>query len=147
MKVILTKDVKKMGRAHETVEVSDGHAINYLIPNKLAVTATSGNKKAAETRKAKVSADKEVKIKLLAQNIASLAEARIVIKAKANDQGHLYDGIGEPEIAAAAKEQAHIDLPEDAISIERPFKEVGTFEVPVSAGEVFGKFSIIIAAE
>ena len=147
MKVILTKDVKKMGRAHETVEVSDGHAINYLIPNKLAVTATSGNKKIADTRKAKVSADKEVKIQLLAQNIASLADANIVIKAKANEKGHLYDAVGEPEIAAAAKEQAHIDLPEDAISIERPFKEVGTFEVPVSAGEVFGKFSITIEAE
>ena len=121
------------------------HALTLIAVAALAFAGC--NKKAAETRKAKVSADKEVKIKLLAQNIASLAEARIVIKAKANDQGHLYDGIGEPEIAAAAKEQAHIDLPEDAISIERPFKEVGTFEVPVSAGEAFGKFSIIIEAE
>lgn len=147
MKAILTKDVKKVGRAHETVEVSDGYALNYLIPNRLAVPATAGNQVQADSRKAKVVADKEIKVKLLAQNIASLVDAKIVIKAKANEQGHLYDGVGAPEIAAAAKEQAHIDLPEEAIAIEHSFKEVGTFDVPVSAGEVFGKFSITIEAE
>jgi len=147
MKVILTRDVKKMGRAHETIEVSDGHGLNYLIPNKLAVAATSGAQKIADTRKAKADLNKQVQKELLAENIAQLAEANIVVKAKANEQGHLYDAVGEEEIAAAAKASAGIDLPEDAIKIERPFKELGTFEIPVSAGEVFGKFSITIEAE
>jgi large subunit ribosomal protein L9 len=146
MKVILTRDVKKMGRAHETVEVSDGYALNYLIPNKLGVPATAGNAKLAETRKAKAAASREVQVKLLAQNIEQLAAARIVVTAKANEQGHLYDAVGAEEIAAAAKASAGIDLPEDAIKLERPFKELGTFEVPVAAGEVFGKFDVVVEA-
>jgi ribosomal protein L9 len=55
--------------------------------------------------------------------------------------------VGKPEIIKAVKEQAHVDLPEDTIKIEKPFKELGIFDVPVSAGETFGKFSITIEAE
>ena len=147
MKVILLKDVKGIGRAHEAVETKDGHALNYLIPSKLAISATPAAKKEAELRRKQVTDRSAIDTALLAQNIAALAEARIVIKVKANEKGHLYDGIGEPEIRAAAKEQCHIDLPDTAIKLEKPIKELGTFDVPVAAGEVFGKFSIIIETE
>src|SRR3989338_10099397 len=135
MKVILLKDVKGVGRAHEAVEAKDGHALNYLIPNKLAITATPAAKKEAELRHKKVVDRAALDVALLAQNIAALASARIVIRVKANEKGHLYDAVGEPEISAAAKEQAHIDLPEDALTLEKPIKELGTFDIPVSAGE------------
>lgn len=146
MKVILMKDVKGIGRAHQEVEVSHGHALNFLIPGKLAIAATAGAVKTASTRKQVMHERKELDAKLLAQNIASLAEANIVIRAKANEKGHLYNAIGAPEISAAAKEK-HFDLPEDAIKLEKPFKELGAFDVPVLAGETFGKFAITIEAE
>jgi len=69
-----------------------------------------------------------------------------VIKVKANEKGHLYDAVGETEIRMAAKE-AHIDLPEDAIKLEKPIKELGTFDIPVATADAFGKFSITIEAE
>ncbi|MFA5942179.1 MAG: 50S ribosomal protein L9 [Candidatus Paceibacterota bacterium] len=147
MKVILIRDVKGIGRAHEAIESSDGYALNFLIPKKLAIAATSGAVKEAETRRKQVVDRGELDAALLAQNIASLADARIVIKTKANEKGHLYDAVGEPEIRTAAKEQAHIDLPEGAIKLEKPIKELGTFDIPVAAGETFGKFSITIEAE
>jgi large subunit ribosomal protein L9 len=146
MKVILIKDVKGIGRAHEEVEVSHGHALNYLIPGKFAIAATLGAAKVASSRKKVMHERKELDAKLLAQNIASLADANIVIKAKANEKGHLYNAVGESEISAAAK-GVHIDLPEEAIKLEKPFKELGTFDVPVAAGETFGKFAITIEAE
>lgn len=147
MKVILIKDVKGMGRAHTTVEAKDGHALNYLIPSKLAIAATPSAMKEASLRQKKVQDKAAVDVALLLQNIASLAEARIVIKTKANEKGHLYDAVGETEIIAAAKEQARIDIPEGVVKLEEPIKELGTFEIPVSSGETFGKFSIIIEAE
>lgn len=147
MKVILIKDVKGMGRAHTEVEVADGYALNYLIPGKFAIPATVVAMKEAETRRKQTVDRGALDDALLAENIASLAEARIVIKMKANEKGHLYDAVGESDIAKATKEQAHIDLPEDAIKLEKPIKELGTFDIPVSAGEIFGKFSIIIEAE
>jgi large subunit ribosomal protein L9 len=147
MKVILTKDVKGIGRAHEEIEAADGHALNFLIPKGFAIPATATAKKEAEFRRKQVVERGAVDSALLLQNISALAEARIVIKAKANEKGHLYDAVGEPEIIKAAKEQAHIDLPEDVIKLEKPFKELGIFDVPVSSGETFGKFSITIEAE
>ncbi|MFI5260341.1 MAG: 50S ribosomal protein L9 [Candidatus Paceibacteria bacterium] len=147
MKVILIKDVKGMGRAHEEVMTSDGYALNYLIPKKFAIAATPIARKEAETRIKQVVDRSALDAALLTQNIASLVEARIVIKTKANEKGHLYDAIAAPEIVAAAKEQAHIDLSEEVIKLEKPIKEIGTFDIPVSSADTFGKFSIIVEAE
>jgi len=147
MKVILIKDVKGMGRTHEEVTTSDGYALNYLIPKKLAIIATPVARKEAESRIKQQVDQVAVDAALLTQNIASLVDARIVIKTKANEKGHLYDAVGAPEIAIAAKEQAHIDLPENVIKLEKPIKEVGTFDIPVASADTFGKFSITIEAE
>lgn len=147
MKVILMKDIKGVGRKHDTVDMADGHALNYLIPKHFAVSATPAAKKEAELRRKQVVDRSALDAALLAQNISALMEARIVIKAKANEKGHLYDAIGEPEIRQAAKEQAHVDLSDDAIKLEKPLKEIGTFDVPVAAAGAFGKFSITIEAE
>ena len=147
MKVILIKDVKGIGRAHEVVKAKDGHALNYLIPKKLAIAATPAALKEAELRRKQTEERAKVDAALLAQNIASLAEANIVIKIKANEKGHLYDAIGESDISKAVKEQSRIDLPEDAIKLEKPIKELGTFDIPVATADTFGKFSITIEAE
>ncbi|HQT82855.1 MAG TPA: 50S ribosomal protein L9 [Candidatus Paceibacterota bacterium] len=147
MKIILTRDVKGVGRAHEEVAAADGYALNFLIPKKFAVAATTAAKQEAALRRKQATDRAELDTALLAQNIAALADAHIVITAKANEKGHLYDAVGESDIRKAAQEQAHIDLPEDALKLEKPFKELGTFDVPVSAGETFGKFAITIEQE
>lgn len=147
MKVILIKDVKGIGRAHEEVEAKDGHALNYLIPKKLAIPATPTATREAELRRKQSLERAELDGALLTQNIAALAETHIVIKVKANEKGHLYDAIGESDISRAVKEQTRIDLPEDAIKLEKPIKELGTFDIPVATAGTFGKFSIKIEAE
>jgi large subunit ribosomal protein L9 len=141
MKVVLLKDVKDMGRAHTTVDVSDGHALNFLIPRKLAVLATAGAVKVADSRVQQVIDRKELDVKLVESRLAALAEGKVTITKKANEQGHLYDGVDATEIAEAAA------LPVEVIKLERPIKELGTFEVPVAYGDTFGKFSIDIVAE
>ncbi len=147
MKVILLKDVKGIGRVHDEVEAKDGHALNYLIPKKLAIPATEAAMKEAELRRKQVVNRTEVNSALLVQNISALTEARIVIKVKANEKGHLYDAVGESDISKAVREQTRIDLPEDAIKLEKPIKELGTFDIPVATADTFGKFSITIEAE
>ncbi len=141
MKVILQRDVKGMGRAHEVIETSDGHALNFLIPQKLAVAATKGAAKTAESRRAKAKERGDVAVKLILERLAYLGENTLTVKKKANEQGHLYDALDSKEIAVLAQ------LPEDAIRIKKPFKELGTVEVPVAIGDDFGSFSIVIEAE
>ena len=147
MKVILIKDVKGIGRAHEAIEAKDGHALNYLIPKKLAIAATGAAMKEAELRRKQEEDRAKIGSALLTQNISALAETRVTIKVKANEKGHLYDAVGESDIVKAVKDQTHIDLPEDAIKLEKPIKELGTFDIPVATADTFGKFSITIEAE
>ena len=147
MKVILLKDVKGMGHAHDTIVAKDGYALNYLLPKKLAVSATVSALKETEARKKQLEARKALDAKLLEQNLASLADARIVVRAKANEKEHLYDAIGELEIIKAVKECARIDLPEGSIKLEKPLKELGIFYIPVSVGTLFGTFKITVEAE
>ena len=147
MKVILLKHVKGIGRENEVVDVSDGYALNLLIPQKKAIVATMGAVKTAGGRKVSEESHKEISAQLVKQNFATLAEARIVIRTKVNEKGHLYDAVGAPEIVEAAARDAGVEIAEDAIKLEKPIKEVGIHEVPISSGEHFGKFSITIEAE
>lgn len=146
MKVVLLKDVRDMGRSGSVIEVADGHAINFLLPRKLAIHATPQAVAFAELNQKQAEEKKVIDMELLAQNMATLAEARVVLTMKANDKGHLYESVSLEEIAAAAKIAAGVDLPEDAIKLEKPIKEVGTFEIPLSVGKLFGKFTLIVEA-
>lgn len=147
MKVILVKDVKDLGRAHDEVTTSDGYALNYLIPKKLAISATPVALREAVSRRKQVTDRSALDAALLTQNLATLAEARIVIRMKANEKGHLYDAVDAAEISKAAKEQAQVDLPTEVVKLEKPIKELGTFDIPVASADTFGKFSITIEAE
>ncbi|HEV7121648.1 MAG TPA: 50S ribosomal protein L9 [Candidatus Paceibacterota bacterium] len=141
MKVVLLKDVRDMGRAGTVHDVSDGHGLNMLIPKGLAVLATPVAIKRAEAMKAQMDEKRAVDAKLIEERLAALAETRISIVKKANEQGHLYDAVDAKEIAEEAK------LPVEAIKLEKPIKELGTFEVPVSFGENFGNITISVEAE
>lgn len=141
MKVVLLKDVRNMGHAGTAHDVADGHALNFLIPRKLAILATPTALKQAAAAEKAGQERKELDAKLISDRLIALAEEKVVIHKKANEQGHLYDAVDAKEIAEAAQ------LPIDAIHIEKPFKELGTFDVPVAKGEDFGKFSISIEAE
>ena len=141
MKVVLLKDVKNTGRAGAVIDCADGHGQNFLIPRGLAVLATPSNLKQASLRVQQDSARKELDVKLIQDRITALSEGKTVITKKANDKGHLYDAVDAADIAKAT------ELPEDAIKLEKPFKELGTYEVPVSLGESFGTISITIEAE
>lgn len=141
MKVVLLKDVKNMGRAGSVHTVSDGLALNLLIPRKLAILATPSAMKKAEVAAQSEITRRELDTKLISDRLFALAEEKVVIRKKANDKGHLYDAVDAKDIAEAAK------LPVEVIRIEKPFKEVGDVEVPVSYGENFGKFTIAIEAE
>lgn len=141
MKIVLIKDVKNMGRAGAVVEVSDGHAINFILPKKLGVMATATNLKQAETKQKQFDDKKAVDAALIAETIEKLAEGRTVITKKANEKNHLYDAVDAAEIAAAT------NLPVEAIKLEKPIKEIGEFDVPVAMGENFGAIKIVIEAE
>ncbi|MFA6339006.1 MAG: 50S ribosomal protein L9 [Candidatus Paceibacterota bacterium] len=146
MKVILLKDVPKIGKKFELKNVSEGHALNFLIPKGLAENATpSALKKMDQSRKVE---DEKRKIQeaLLAQNLSSVSSVVIEFKEKANEKGHLFAGVNKEEIAEELKKQTHLDIPAEYIDLEKPIKEVGEYDVEVKIGNKTGKFKVKVEA-
>jgi len=130
-KVILTQDVKPLGTKGEIVEVADGYARNYLVPRSLAVKATRGAVKQAETmRFAREEALKRERsdAEVLAQQLVG---ARVVVAARSGDEGKLFGSIGGADIAEAIKKYTGVEVQQQMIVIEQPIKEIGLHEIVV----------------
>ncbi len=145
MKVILLKDMKKLGRAHDTIEVADGFALNSLIHQGAAISATAMAIKEAEGRKGKLAAKREEGAQSLKESLEALKGMTLTLKSKANEEGHLYTKVGESEIIAAAA-AAGVSIPEGVLDL-KAIKELGTHEVALSSGDISGTFSITVEAE
>ena len=130
MKVILTKDVAKIGKSGELKNVADGFAANDLIPQKLAVPAVGGAYRAwqhdiasREEKRTRERGDAEV----TANRIASTT---LTMGVKVGDAGKLYGSIGAKEIAEALGRRG-IVVDRHKIELEEPLKSLGTYKVAV----------------
>lgn len=148
MKVILLKDVKGTGKKGEVVNVSDGHARNFLIPRGLAKEATEGNLRQLKNQKAaqKRREEKELaQAKVLAEKISKLT---IQFKSKAGEGGKLFGSITSKDIATELKKKHKIDIDKRKISLDSPIKELGARFVEVKVyPEVTAKLKIEVTAE
>ncbi len=145
MKVVLLKDVAGVGRRNEIKNVADGHALNLLLPQKLAIIATPAAMAHAERLKSEAEAERKIQENLLGKNLAELASVRIEIASKANEQGHLFSGIHREQIAEELKKQKHLELPLASILLEEPLKTVGEHPISVKVGEKTAKFTLVIS--
>jgi large subunit ribosomal protein L9 len=130
VKVILRADLAGVGKRGDIVEVSDGHARNYLLPQHLAIRATEGATNQAKAmrraRDLRDAADRES-----AQTIATALVAKtIVIPAKAGAEGKLFGSVTTGDIAQAIHAQANISIDRKKLHAE-PIKSLGIHSVSV----------------
>ncbi len=144
MKIILLKDVKGVGKKYDVKNVGDGFAMNSLIPNGFAETATPANIKKMEMRKATDTTMKAVDAELAKANIAQLGEQTIEMTEKANEKGHLFGSVHTVEIAKAIKKQIHLDILPEWIKLEKPIKTTGEYEINVEWHGESGSFKLSI---
>jgi len=148
MKVILLADVKGQGKAGELLEVSDGHARNFLIPRKLAVEATPQRMteyKQQEAKKARLKAQAITGAKEIQEK---LQEITVTITGKGGgDGGRLFGAVTGKEIADALKKQHGIVIEKNKIVQESPIKTFGEHTVKVKLGnELSGVVRIEVVA-
>ncbi len=126
MKIILLKDLHKVGKKYEIVTVADGYALNSLIPTRVAEIAT--DKIVEKYRKLKdiESSARLLREEELVKELGSIASKEFTIEVKANEQGHLFASVHKEEIGAA------IGVDPEYITITTPIKEVGEHTVTVS---------------
>ncbi len=134
MKIILLKDIPKVGKRYETKEISDGYALNMLIPKGVAIAATPDAVRRIQLEKARHEGEKKVNEELLAKNLKDLSGQTIELKEKANEKGHLFASIHIPEILSAIEKTTKLSIPKESIVLEKPIKEIGAHEIPVHAG-------------
>lgn len=144
MKIILLKDVAKLGRKYDTKTVSDGHAINLLIPQGLAIAATPDAIKRVENLKAAAEGERKVQEELLVKNIEGLKTATITIVGKANEKGHLFAGLHKEAIAAEIEKQTRLQVDPSFIQLEHPLKTIGEHVIEVSAGGKNAKLKVVV---
>ena len=130
MKVILTKDVAKLGKSGEMKTVADGYASNFLIPNQLAVPAAGGAYRAwqhdiasREEKRQRERADAEI----AATRISSTT---LTMGVKVGEGGKLYGSITAQDIADALGRRG-ISVDKHKIDLEQPLKTLGTYKVAV----------------
>lgn len=135
MKIILLKDVPGVGEKWDVKKVKGGYARNYLIINGLAIMATKKALKEAQIKKEREKQNKAVRENLFEKSLDSLKESNLIAEKKANEKGHLFDGVDAREIAEIIKEDLKIEIPPEYIKLEKPIKEIGKHEIVVQKGE------------
>jgi large subunit ribosomal protein L9 len=130
MEVILREEVEKLGRRGDLVKVAAGYARNYLLPKKLAVTATESNKKIVEQEKqAHLRRDaKEIGDASELAKLMSAVELTIAQKAGENDQ--LFGSVTALDIATLLEKQGYA-IDRRKVHLEEPIKTLGDFKVAV----------------
>jgi len=147
MKVLLLKNVAKVGRQYQVKDIADGYARNFLIPRGFAEPVTAQNMKKVEALKAKHVEDVQNKKAQAEEVIEKLSDITLVIKAKANSEGHLFAGVNEAVISKELDEQHHVTVPSDHIKLPEPIKEVGEYTVEVSSEDSKGSIKLKVEAE
>ncbi len=145
MKVILQQDVRGQGKKGQMVEVSDGYARNFLLPKKLAVTATPESintmKQQEKARKAQMAAEKAE-----AEAVSKKLEGLMVkISAKAGEGGRLFGAVTAKEISEALAAQHGLNIAKTKLVLEDPIKSCGSYSLKCKLGhEVTGVVNVLV---
>lgn len=128
MKIILLKDVHKIGKRYETKDVADGFAVNSLIPRKLAIAATPDAVKRISLELAREAGEKKVQDELVKKQLQALNGTTVTYTGKKNEKGHLFAGLHAKEIAEL------VHLKPEHIVLTKPIKEVGNHSIRIEIG-------------
>lgn len=148
MKVILTQDVKGVGKKDQILEVNDGYARNFLIPKKLGVQASTANlallKSIQDSRDFKRQEDK----KEAEQIKEKLEKIRLDIKVKSGENGKIFGGVTSKEISDVLKDKYSINIDKKKIELKETIKTVGITTVDIKLFEgVIGKVKVNVIPE
>lgn len=130
MELILREDIPHLGQRGDVVRVSNGYGRNYLLPRKLAMLVTAGNRKVAEQEKA-AAVRREAHEKSDAEQLAGmLTNATVSVARKAGETGTLFGSVTSMDVAEALAKLG-FQLDRRKILLENPIKQLGEYQIPV----------------
>ena len=130
MEVILREHVDNLGRRGEVVKVADGYARNYLLPRKLALLVTDGNKQQIERERAKFDAREQEEKKVADAMAARLADVEIQISRKVGETEALYGSVTSADVSDALTAKG-FEIDRRKLHLAEPIKKLGDYEIPL----------------
>jgi len=147
MKVILTQDIKGVGKKDEIINANDGYARNFLLPRKMAVEANAQNMSLLQGRKDSANFKKEQEKENAIKTQEKLSKIILKVKVKAGENGKIFGSITSKEIATELKNQYSIDIDKKKILLKDSIKEIGVFNIEIKLYEgILGKLKINIVS-
>lgn len=146
MKIILLKDVPKLGKKYEIKNVKNGYGRNFLLPRKMAEMATKAFLKNLDSR---IKSEENRKIKIaekLSWILEKLKERGIVIKEKTNEKGELFGSVSQKIIAEKLKEEG-FDIPEECVELKENIKHIGDYEIKIKINDKEASFKLKVIGE
>lgn len=148
MKVLLTRDVTKLGKAGTVKTVADGYARNYLLAQGLAVLATAGAVKQADS----LAKSEQKRQSLLAADASSLAEqlqaVTLTFHMRAGEEGKLYGSVTSANIVDELKRTTGLDIDRHKLELREPLRSLGAHKVAVRlASELAPEITVNVARE
>jgi len=134
MKVLLCEDIKKLGWLGDVVEVNEGYARNYLLPQGLAKVATDGNIRSIAQEKTKRAEQRLKQRRRIEKAAEAVTGAEAVLAAKANEQGVLFGSVTEAMIANNLRAQG-FEVADEVVKLPEHIKHLGTHEVTLRFAE------------
>jgi len=131
MKVILLKDVEKLGKRLEVKNVEKGYARNYLIPNDLARSATREALKWLDIQKEIAQNQQEGELKKIQALVAKIDGRELNFSMKVGDKGQLFESLTTQKIKDALKEKG-FDVSKEQIQLKQPIRELGEFSIKIN---------------
>ena len=135
MKVILTQDVKKIGKKGEIINASDGYAKNFLFPKKLAVPADTQNLNELKAKQASEKHKKEIETEEAKKIAEQIKQIKITIKAKIGENQKLFGSITSKEIAEQIEKELKIKIDKKKITLKDPIKTIGEYPIEIKLYE------------
>jgi large subunit ribosomal protein L9 len=147
VEVILREHIEHLGRRGDIVKVAPGYARNYLLPRKLALAVTEGNKKQIE-RERKLAETAEAEERQLAEALANrLAQIELVLARRVGETEALYGSVTTADIAEALAAKG-LEVDRRRIQLEEPIKHLGDQSVPVKLHrDVTGHVKVSVVKE
>ena len=148
MKVILTEDVRNVGRKFEVKEVNDGYARNFLFPNKFAEPATPTALKKLAARKEEHDKDEALLLGRLSAIAKKINETKLEFTVKVDDSGAVFGSVNKESILKALREHDIVTKERVEIDLKYPLKELGEYTVPIDLKKgVTADLRIVVSAE
>lgn len=148
MKVILTQDIKSIGKKGQIINASDGYARNYLLPKKLAVVADNANLNELKTKQDANKYKKDMSRANAEELAQKMKNFEITFKIKAGENGKTFGSVTAKDIAESLNTKYFVEVDKKKIGLNDAIKTIGTYQIDIKLFEgIVGKLKVNVIAE